>query len=216
MLGHLVQKLQSIAAFEDVIVTSGDEAVLEIAARFGATAARTSGAFRNGSQRVAAAVESLGLSAETILNIQGDMPGVEVQGVSELIRVLKASSLECWTLSRRCKNTSERADPNRVKVVVDSELRACYFSRSAIPFGVDVSSTRIHIGVYGFQPGQLMRYVGSPMSDISVAEDLEQLDWLAAGHRIGVHQCEWSVPSVDQPSDVAGLEAWLARKQTPN
>jgi len=210
MLGHLIHDLVDTNQFEDVIVTSGDNAVLDVAHRFGATVARSQGQFRNGTQRVASAVRTLGLATETIINVQGDMPAVEHRAIADLVRLLAAdSSLGCWTLSRACKSGTEQTDQNRVKVVVDSRSRACYFSRTSIPFGAAVGATRIHIGVYGFQPNQLMRYVESPMSELSVTEDLEQLDWMMAGCGIGVHHCTWSVPSVDQPSDVAELASWL-------
>lgn len=214
MLAGLIQDIQAANLFEDVIIASDDERVLEIAVANHGVPYRTEGEFRNGSHRVAAAVRGLGLNEALVLNVQGDMPGIELSGLAALLHCLRSSlSVSCWTLSRSCRNTQERLDPNRVKVVADERGHARYFSRAAIPHGASFAQTSIHVGIYGFQPNALLRYVESPISELSRFEDLEQLDWLAAGYAIGVCATEWQVPSLDEPGDVAAVQAWFNAKR---
>ena len=211
MLVHLLTALRSSALFDDVIVTSGDDVLLSVATQCGVRTVRTDGAYRNGSHRVSAAVKKLELERDMIVNIQGDMPSVEPVALSGMLESLRASSVGCWTISRPCNSEQERQDPNRVKVVVDQASRALYFSRSPLPFNGSAEETRIHVGVYGFQAGQLNRYVLSPPSSLGSSEDLEQLDCLSSGHGLGVHHAAWSVPALDQPEDVSSIQSWFAK-----
>ena len=214
MFVHLLASLRVINIFDDVIVTSDSEIVLNVASRAGFRAVETKGQFRNGTQRVAEAVRILGLEGHFILNVQGDMPGVERSALRDLLTMLKSTDVGCWTLSRACKDEAERANPHRVKVVCAVDRLARYFSRAAIPYGTDAANTRIHLGVYGFRPHALRSYVEAPICSWTVEEDLEQLDWLASGRSIAVHHVQWHVPAVDVPSDMVDVERWFDDHRT--
>ena len=214
MFVHLLECLRAAAIFEDVIVTSDSKAVLNTASQQGFRSVETRGNYRNGTHRVAEAVRILGLDRHFILNVQGDMPGVERSAMLDLLTMLETSDTGCWTLSRTCKDESERANPHRVKVVCDVHHQARYFSRAAIPFGTAAANTRIHLGVYGFKPNAIRSYVGVPICSWAVEEDLEQLDWLAAGRSIAVRHVQWRVPAVDVPSDMVDVESWFEHHRT--
>ena len=99
------------------------------------------------------------------------MPAVELGAMRSLLDAMQHTSIECWTLSRMCQSDGERNDSSRVNWV-DNQEQARYFSRSPIPYGAPYRDTRIHIGVYGFKPGALKRYVDTPPSVWSDCEDL--------------------------------------------
>ena len=209
MFVHLLECLRACNVFSDVIVTSDCNIVLKTSSENGFRVVETEGDYRNGTHRVAAAVRRLRLDDQMVVNVQGDMPGVERSAMIDLLKLLETSDIACWTLSRPCKDDVERANPNRVKVVCDVHHQARYFSRAAIPYGTDAANTRIHLGVYGFKPAALRSYVDVPVCSWAVEEDLEQLDWLAAGRSIAVHHVQWHVPAVDVPADIVEVERWF-------
>lgn len=214
MFVHLLECLRSTEVFDDVIVTSDSETVLEGASVEGFRIVETKGAYRSGTERVAEAARILGLDDHFIVNVQGDMPAVERPAMLELLKLLETSNTGCWTLSRTCIDEAERTNPHRVKVVCDVHHLARYFSRAAIPYGTNAADTRIHLGVYGFKPNALRSYVDAPICSWAVEEDLEQLDWLAAGRSIAVHHVQWCVPAVDVPSDMVDVESWFKHHRT--
>ena len=159
--------LRSSALFDDVIVTSEDDVLLSVATQCGVRTVRTDGAYRNGSHRVSA-VKKLELERDMIVNIRR----YALCGACGAVRdaeSLRASSVGCWTISRPCNSEQERHDPNRVKVVVDqasSSLLALIAS-----FNGSAEETRIHVGVYGFQAGQLTDMY-EPSTPTGSSEDL--------------------------------------------
>jgi 3-deoxy-manno-octulosonate cytidylyltransferase (CMP-KDO synthetase) len=208
LLECLVESVVSSKLFSSVTVVSEDRSVLNLAGSLGVGVCDVAGPFRNGTSRVCAAVQALGLGTDLVVNIQGDMPGIDPLAMASLIESLRGGQSDAVTLARSCYSVDERLDVNRVKVVVDHFGNALYFSRAGIPFGAAFSETLIHIGVYGFVPRALSRYVACGSSPLSNFEDLEQLDWLGAGLKIGVVTCDWGVPSLDGPEDALLVCAW--------
>ena len=209
LLRHLLKSIQHADLFSSIVVASEDEEVTVLADSLGIPCCTVSGPFRNGSQRVAKTAAHLGLTSDHIVNIQGDMLGVERDGLALLVRGLRQGKAPCYSLARQCKNSSERLDRNRVKVVISDQGRALYFSRLPIPHGASHRETLIHVGVYAFRGGFIERYAKSMPSVLGVSEDLEQLDWMAAGHPVQVERTEWSIPCFDHPADMIGVNAWL-------
>lgn len=215
LLEWLIQSIQSSGLFASVTVVSEDEPILSLARSLGVRVCDVVGPFRNGTMRVAAAAAHLGLDRDLVVNIQGDMPGIDQGAMWSLIDAIRQGAAGAMTLARICKSADERQDVNRVKVVVNKAGKALYFSRAPIPFGATFAETLIHIGVYGFAPQALSRYVGCATSILSEYEDLEQLDWLGAGLEVGVVLRPWDVPSLDGPHDAEGVYAWHRERLEP-
>ena len=211
MLAWLIHSVRETGLFESVIVASQDKEILSLAAQLDVESCAAEGDFRNGTQRVAGTVAQLGLEKHTIVNIQGDMPGVDHEDLERLMRTASARPQPCYSLVRAARSIEEQRDRNRVKAVVGNQGRALYFSREAIPHGGSWSETEIHIGVYVFRNGAITQYAQSPKSRIGLHEDLEQLDWMAAGYSVDVVRGDWRVPTVDHPRDVARVDEWLRR-----
>lgn len=209
LLAWLLDSILSTRLFTSVIVTSPDVEVLALAEAQGALAHETKGRFRNGTHRVAETAVDLKLDTQSVVNIQGDMVGVEPKALSSLIDELRAAPTSAVTIARKCHSSHELTDPNRVKVVWNRRQEALYFSRSLIPHGGDIDTTHVHVGVYGFPPNTLEEYVGSMPTTLASTEDLEQLDWLVQGRSIKVVKSEWSPPCIDVEEDLASAEDWL-------
>jgi 3-deoxy-manno-octulosonate cytidylyltransferase (CMP-KDO synthetase) len=111
------------------------------------------------------------------------------------------------TAAKRIEAQADVADPNVVKVVVDKNDYALYFSRAAIPFHRDALDTKEqvyfkHVGLYGYTKEFLFVYKNLPASRLEKAERLEQLRVLEAGHRIKVVQTKFDTVGVDTPEDL--------------
>ena len=197
LLAWLLDSIVSTRLFASVIVSSPDPEVLSLAEAQGVVAYSTKGSYRNGTHRVAQTAAALNLGNQGVVNIQGDMVGVESAALSSLLDELRGTSSSAVTIARRCHSTRELSDSNRVKVVWNRRQEALYFSRSLIPYGGGLNTTHVHVGVYGFPPNTLDDYVGYTSSQLGSTEDLEQLDWMVQGRSIKVVKAEWSPPCID-------------------
>ncbi|PKA15709.1 3-deoxy-manno-octulosonate cytidylyltransferase [Leptospira haakeii] len=186
----------------DVVVATDDERILQIVSENGGKAVMTSADHPSGTDRIREVTLKYPDSG-IIINIQGDEPGIE----SELIDGVAKLKLERpdWAMSTAAVQLEENEiqDPNRVKVVLDKNGRALYFSRSAIPsqFKKTVPAYR-HLGIYGYDRDFLLGYPDLPPSALEESESLEQLRAMEAGHSIGVYIASRAALSVDTPEDL--------------
>jgi 3-deoxy-manno-octulosonate cytidylyltransferase (CMP-KDO synthetase) len=164
----------------------------------------------SGSDRLAEACDLLGLGDEDIVvNVQGDEPLIDPQLISQVANLLKKSPLaEMGTAAHAIESAAEQANPNIVKVVLDAQNHALYFSRSLIPFNRDGHANAPqplrHVGIYSYRAGFLRQFPNLPQAPIEVSESLEQLRALWHGHKIAVHVSpQVPGPGVDTPEDLA-------------
>ncbi|TGK06769.1 3-deoxy-manno-octulosonate cytidylyltransferase [Leptospira semungkisensis] len=186
----------------EVVVATDDERIRKAVLDNGGKVAMTSPDHPSGTDRireVALQYPDFG----TIINVQGDEPGIE----SELIDGVAKLKLDRkdWAMSTAAVLLEEKeiTDPNRVKVVMDKNGRALYFSRSPLPsqFKKTVPAYR-HLGIYGYDRDFLFGYPELPPSPLEESESLEQLRAMEAGHSIGVYIAAKAALSVDTPEDL--------------
>jgi 3-deoxy-manno-octulosonate cytidylyltransferase (CMP-KDO synthetase) len=127
-----------------------------------------------------------------------------------MIAVLQQSDIDIATLCCPLASDEEYRDPNVVKVVLDGQGNALYFSRAPIPAG-GWELARRHIGVYGYQRLALSRFASLPQVSLEKAERLEQLRALFNGFTIRVLETDAPHLGVDRPEDVRRIEEELAR-----
>lgn len=163
-----------------------------------------------GTDRIAEA--AAGLDADVVVNVQGDEPLIEGAVIDATVALLAQDpSLPMATVVHPAEPGAQD-DPNRVKVVLDRNGRALYFSRSPLPFVRGEAPPRIwqHVGLYAYRRAFLLEYVRMEPTPLERAESLEQLRALENGHAIGVAIFEgWKSVPVDVPADVARVEAAL-------
>ena len=201
---------------ETAIVATDDMRIAEAAFGWGAEVALTSRRHRSGTDRLAE-VASNASEYTHFLNIQGDEPLTDPKLLDRIVDQFDADrALEMVTAAHRFADAADVASPHQVKVVVDTQSNALYFSRSAIPFVRD-SGTRAtflrHQGIYGYTRDLLLRFVSWKMSPLERAESLEQLRALENGIRIHVLVTNTGSPGIDTPEDAAALEQILARAE---
>jgi len=195
-----------------VVATDADEVVAAVRAA-GGEAVRTAADHRSGTERVA---EVVAMSAyadfDLIVNVQGDEPFVDGAAVrGALARVVAGDPI--GTAAGRL-DAVHAADPARVKVVLDVEGRALYFSRAAIPYDRDGGGGveyHQHVGVYAYRRNALRQWVGLPPVPEERWEQLEQLRPLRHGLPIGVHVIDaYPARGIDTPDDLAWADATVS------
>jgi 3-deoxy-manno-octulosonate cytidylyltransferase (CMP-KDO synthetase) len=212
MLQRVWERVRQAVSLSDVIIACDEPHVLEQAEAFGAKAVLTRKDHPSGSDRVAE-VAALG-NADIIVNIQADEPLIDPRLVDALVESLKADpSCVMATPIKRVGSLEEFQNPNVVKVVVDKNDCALYFSRASIPFKRDgapsVSDYFKHLGIYAYRREFLFEYCRWPKSFLEREENLEQLRVLEAGYKIKTVKTDMETIGVDTPGDVKRVEAYM-------
>ncbi len=202
------------ASVGEVIIATDDRRIEEVAERFGAKVVLTSSECQSGTDRVAEVAQEQ--EAPLVVNIQGDEPLIPPQAIKDVIApFFSHPQLQMSTLASPIKTTSELHNPDVVKVIVDREGFALYFSRYPIPYSRDgdgaIGILRLkHIGVYGYRKDFLLHFSALKPSPLERAEGLEQLRALENGYRIKVVVGDYSTINVDHPQDLRKVEERLS------
>ncbi len=201
-----------------VVVAADSPSIEEACRRHGVEAVLTRTDHPSGSDRLAEACERLGLAdSEVVVNVQGDEPLIE-PALIDAVADLLARRADCamGTVAHPIDELASYLDPNVVKVVLDAQATALYFSRAAIAFardlhgrawwkepGCDLPAPLRHVGVYSYRVGFLKAFPGLAQAPHERLESLEQLRALWHGHRIAVHVSAHAPgPGVDTPGDL--------------
>ena len=174
--------------FNDVFVVTDSDLIYNEISSNGGKAIMSIKEHESGSDRIAEAVEHL--DVDIVINVQGDEPFIDAEPLAKVIEVFRndvAKQVDLASLMREIKDETEISNPNNVKVVVDQNGFALYFSRSVIPFprekNVGVRYFQ-HIGIYAFRKQALLDFYSLPMKSLEASEKLEQLRYLEYGKRI--------------------------------
>lgn len=214
LLKHVWARCLRAKHLDAVIVATDDMRIAEAAFAWGAEVSLTSSKHLSGTDR-AAEVASNAPDFSHIINIQGDEPLVDSKLIDRLVAALRADrKLQMITAAHAFEDAAEAASPHQVKVVLNANGDALYFSRSPIPF-IRERDQRIkllrHQGLYGYPRDFLLQFVRWKPSPLERAESLEQLRALENGVRIHVLVTKTGSPGIDTPEDAAALERMLAR-----
>jgi 3-deoxy-manno-octulosonate cytidylyltransferase (CMP-KDO synthetase) len=162
----------------------------------------------SGSDRIAEALEEV--DADLIVNVQGDEPFQDAQTLRDLVSVFSSPAVEVASLM--CfLNADQVQNPNFVKVVVDENRRAIYFSRSPIPFnreGLDLSYWK-HIGVYAYRREMLLSFTQWPKGYLEQVELLEQLRLVEKGVSIQMVETLHQAIAIDTQEDLDRARVYL-------
>jgi 3-deoxy-manno-octulosonate cytidylyltransferase (CMP-KDO synthetase) len=214
MLQRVVEGARRAKRLRDVIVATDDARIAEACAKFGARAVLTRADHPTGTDRIAEA--AAGLADDVVVNVQGDEPLIEGFVIDAAVTALEDSPEAPMATVVHRAEPADLGDPNRVKVVLDRQGFALYFSRAAIPHARDGAESPIfqHVGLYAYRRAFLATYVALPPTPLEQAEALEQLRALEHGYRIRAAIVEgWRSVPVDVPADVARVEAILSRSR---
>lgn len=211
MIRRVWERARKAKLLDDLLVACDDERIAETVKGFGGKAVMTAKAHTCGTDRIAEAVYPL--DARAVVNIQADEPLLQPVMIDQLAQALLSDdSASMFTLAKRIEKREEITDPNVVKVVLDRNNLALYFSRSAIPCHavgsrVDAPVYYKHIGMYGYTKDFLFTYKNMPSSSLERTEKLEQLRVLEAGCRIKVIETRYETIGVDTAEDLERVKA---------
>lgn len=211
MIQHVYERALVSQKISRVYVATDDERIRRCVKDFGGEAIMTEKRHSTGTDRIAEAIQILGLTEDHIvINIQGDQPLIHAAHITDLLDpFLRDGDVPMSTLKYRIRDQNEIKNSNHVKVVTDEEGYALYFSRSAIPFFRDSEGDRIyykHLGFYAYRIDFLIRFAALPAGKLEKAERLEQLRALEHGFKIMVVETAFDSIEVDTPSDIQRVE----------
>jgi len=176
-----------------IVVATDAPAIARVVEDFGGRVVMTSPACRNGTERTAEALASIGLTPDLVINLQGDSPLIRRDDVLALIRAWRETGATVVTPYVTCDRATEERLVSDMRagriggttVVTDRTGRALYFSKNLIPYqrGSDVA-LKLHIGLYAYTPQALSRYTASEPTPLEQVEGLEQLRFLENGLQI--------------------------------
>jgi len=192
--------------FDDVFVVTDSDLIFNEIVSNGGKAIMSINEHESGSDRIAEAVENM--EVDIVVNVQGDEPFINTLALEKLIEVYKNDTdkkIDLASLMFEITDEAEINNPNNVKVVVDQNGFALYFSRSVIPYprekNVGVRYMQ-HIGIYAFRKQALMDFYSLPMKSLEACEKLEQLRYLEFGKRIKMIETEDKSIGIDTPEDL--------------
>ncbi len=215
-LPMVVRTAKAVSHIDRVVVAADDEKIISICKEYGVEAMLTSTTHKSGTDRINECANILNLDDnEIIINVQADEPFIEPEVVESLITKLQElQKKEEPFIMGSCYNAinAESAeDPNLVKVVLDSDNNAIYFSRSLIPYNRSGRANYFgHIGIYGFSKKSLKEFCNLSDAPIEDIEGLEQLRAIHHQKKITMLKVASTGFGIDTPEDLArAIEIFL-------
>lgn len=203
-----------------VVVAADSPKIVQACEAHGIKALLTRMDHPSGSDRLAEASQLLGLgNHDIVVNVQGDEPLIDPDLINQVATLLQdRPTASMSTAAHEIHTVAEFTNPNVVKVVLDNDQLAMYFSRAPIPWWRDGNAQGIqslptpaplrHIGIYGYRVGFLQTFPKLPAAPVENCEALEQLRAMWHGHKIAVHIASVAPgPGVDTPEDLERVRA---------
>jgi 3-deoxy-manno-octulosonate cytidylyltransferase (CMP-KDO synthetase) len=209
LVQHVWERCIQCRHVDKVVIATDDARIADSARRFDALAVMTDPDHPSGTDRVAEAAKAFP-DHSIVINVQGDEPLISPTLIDNLAESLSVdSSIRMITAAAPIEDKALLEDSNVVKVVLDQNRDALYFSRSLVPFprnpGSGVTHYR-HLGIYGFQREFLFQFVLWPQTVLEKTESLEQLRAVEHGIRIRVTLTNELSPGVDTPEQAIEVE----------
>jgi 3-deoxy-manno-octulosonate cytidylyltransferase (CMP-KDO synthetase) len=199
LVQRVYQQASKSAFIDKLVVATDDRRIVDAVSTFGGEAVLTSTKHESGTDRVAEAADKL--NCDLVVNIQCDQPFLNPKTLNQLISyMLKNEKVYMATLAQRIDKRKDLSDPNIVKVVMDKNGYALYFSRSPLPYSKTKSQIYYkHTGIYGLRKDFLAKYAKLAQTPLEKSERLEQLRVLENGYKIKVLISKYDSPSIDTP-----------------
>ena len=210
------QNVISSGLFDEVFVITDSEIIYKLINNNGGNALMSSIKHDNGSDRIAEFASKI--NSDLILNVQGDEPFIDKSSLEKLISVFiddDKKNIDLASIMQPITNDIDILSPNNVKVVVDKNNFAIYFSRSVIPFNRSKDKNIKHfkhIGVYAFRKQSLLYYYKSKSTTLEKLEKLEQLRFIENGKKIKMVQTDYKGYGIDVMEDLINARKILDAK----
>ena len=211
MIERVYRQVEKAGCFSEIIVATDDARILAEVTSFGGKGEMTNPDIGSGTERVWSVLVKKAFDAA--INIQGDEPLIPEKLIFQIYETLKKNIFAVVSAARLNNSYQDFNSKNVVKVIVDRENLALYFSRSPIPF---CEKDRFdgflqHIGIYGYTAGALETFVKGEMAPMEKSEKLEQLRFLYHQQKIAIVPTDYESHGVDIPEDIKKVESFLKR-----
>ena len=206
----------STGLFNDVFVVTDSDIIYNEITSQGGKAIMSKKEHECGSDRIAEAVEHM--DVDIVVNVQGDEPFTDKESLKDVLNVFyqdDADKIDLASLMKVIKDNDEITNPNAVKVIVDENNFALYFSRSPIPYprDQDVETTYYkHKGIYAFRKEALLDFYKLPMGRLEASEKIECIRYLENGKNIKMVETSATSVEIDTPEDLENAKRILNAK----
>ena len=200
---HTYNNTLATNLFDEVMVVTDSEIIYNEIVNNGGKAVMSIKEHESGSDRIAEAIADI--NVDIVVNVQGDEPFVQKEPLEKLLAVFTDENVQVASLMQVLHVKEFIADPNYVKVVVDKNNNALFFSRSPIPYRRDKNITPVyyeHIGVYAFRKQALLNFTAWAITPLEAAEKIECLRYLENGVPIKMVATEYMGVEIDTPEDL--------------
>ena len=204
VIRHTYDNTLATGLFDEVYVVTDSDIIFNEIVQHGGKAIMSQRSHESGSDRIAEAIQDLAI--DVVVNVQGDEPFVKKEPLQKLLTVFNDTTVQVASLMQLLTQQKLIEDPNYVKVAVDKNNNALFFSRSVIPYPRSKDSAIVyyeHIGVYAFKKQALLDFTNWPMSPLEAAEKIECLRYLENGVPIKMVVTEYMGVEIDTPEDLA-------------
>jgi 3-deoxy-manno-octulosonate cytidylyltransferase (CMP-KDO synthetase) len=215
MIQRVYEGVKKSQVLTDVIVATDDQRIFDEVVRFGGKVVMTGANHPSGTDRCGEVASGL-KEVDVVINIQGDEPLVDYRQIDQLANAFLDENVTIATLGNRDITLKDINNTNRIKIVLDHQANALYFSRSAVPNYANAGENPLdnypylrHIGLYGYRATTLQELINLTPTELEKTESLEQLRWLYYGYKIKVVETTIETPNIDVPADVEKVLAHL-------
>ena len=203
VIRHTYDNTKATGLFDEVYVVTDSEIIFNEIISNGGKAIMSKKEHESGSDRIAEAIEDLDI--DIVVNVQGDEPFVKREPLEKVLACFEDAKVQVASLMQVLTNQTSIVDPNYVKVAVDKNSNALFFSRSVIPYprSTDIPITYYeHVGVYAFKKQALIDFTNWPMSPLEAAEKIECLRYIENGVSIKMAITNYMGVEIDTPEDL--------------
>lgn len=203
VIRHTYDNTKATGLFDEVYVVTDSEIIFNEIVTNGGKAIMSKRSHESGSDRIAEAIQDLAI--DIVVNVQGDEPFVKREPLEQVLACFEDPKVQVASLMQVLTNKESIADPNYVKVAVDKNFNALFFSRSVIPYPRDTTVAihyYEHVGVYAFKKQALLDFTNWPMSPLEAAEKIECLRYLENGVSIKMAVTNYMGVEIDTPEDL--------------
>jgi len=203
VIRHTYDATVATGLFDEVVVVTDSEIIFTEITAAGGQAVMSKHEHESGSDRIAEAAAEM--EVDIIVNVQGDTPFVKREPLEKLLNQFKDPTVQVASMMQVLTKQEEIDDPNFVKVAVDKNMNALFFSRSVIPYPRDknfLSTYYEHIGVYAFRKKALLDFTSWPMTPLEAAEKVECLRYLENGIPMRMIVVDYMGVEIDTPEDL--------------
>ncbi len=211
MIQRVYEQCSKSKRLSQVVIATDDDRILNHVTEFGGKAIMTSPQHQSGTDRCAEIIRKQeGENWDVVINIQGDEPYIHPEQIDLLCATFDSPSTQISTLIKKITSPDELFNHNNVKVVMNKNNEAIYFSRSPIPYNrnfpeqewLKYSSYYKHIGIYGYRTDILREIAELSKTNLEITESLEQLRWIENAYVIRAEVTSLDSIAIDTPEDL--------------